>query len=277
MAEAVISETRSGRWRYICNTPLGVHFSNTTTKPQMTIPAYGTRDVEEWKQVLREAGYVPGGSDFVGRDAGCCVLLVALPACWALAPGARLEVPRRALPAVFVPLPALAEGETESRDCNEAVYLVLRVQEAAQQETRLVKSGKFKDLQRANVKFAITLMLKNYGLLDAVTSASLLSSESFEASQAGKEAVEALQQILEYFDSSARSLNVETLSGDKLDFVVKALDAADRRISTFLSLLPDSEVERAKKVILLENKKNLEEYEMALPGESYLNPAPKTA
>ena len=35
---------------------------------------------------------------------------------------------------------------------ERSVYLILRVQEATQQETRLVTTGKFKDLQRANIK-----------------------------------------------------------------------------------------------------------------------------
>lgn len=172
-------------------------------------------------------------------------------------------------------MPVYAEGQAEARDCNEAIYLVLRVQEATQQEERLVKSGKFKDLQRANVKFAVNLMLTNYQFLSSVNQASTLSAKAYEASMVGREAVEALQQILEYFDSAQRSLQVETLSGEKLEFVLKALQTANAKCDKFLTLLPGQEVDRARRVVEQENNLNLQEYEQANPGESYLNPALK--
>lgn len=172
--------------------------------------------------------------------------------------------------------PVWAVGEEEVRDCNEAVYLILRVQEATQQEKRLVKSGKFRDLQRANVKYAIQLMLKNYAFQDAVNSASALVPQSklIEASQTGRDAVEALQNVLEYFDASSRSLNVETISGEKLEFVVRALEAANSRVDAFLTYLPPDEVTKAQTVVKNENTKNQAEYEKAT-SETYLNPAPK--
>eukprot|EP00633_Aureoumbra_lagunensis_P008840 CAMPEP_0197315530 /NCGR_PEP_ID=MMETSP0891-20130614/38643_1 /TAXON_ID=44058 ORGANISM="Aureoumbra lagunensis, Strain CCMP1510" /NCGR_SAMPLE_ID=MMETSP0891 /ASSEMBLY_ACC=CAM_ASM_000534 /LENGTH=241 /DNA_ID=CAMNT_0042804525 /DNA_START=74 /DNA_END=795 /DNA_ORIENTATION=+ len=157
---------------------------------------------------------------------------------------------------------------------NEAIYKILRVQEATQQEERLVRSGKFKDLQRSNIKFAITIILKNYSFLDSVNSASILSANSFDASQAGRDAVEALQAVLEYFDSSSTSLKVETLSGDKLDFVLKALQTCNNAIERLLSYLPDDLIAQAKRVIAEENRLNYEEYKQANPGEAYLNPNP---
>lgn len=178
---------------------------------------------------------------------------------------------------LLAPPLVFAAGEAEPRDCNEAVYMILRVQEASQQEVRLVRSGKFKDLQRANVKFAVNLMLNNYDLLSNVNAASTLSAKSYEASQVGREAVEALQQILEYFDSAQKSLQVESLSGEKLEFVLKALQAVDGKCEQFLALLPRSEVDRARLVVTQENKLNQAEYEEANPGESYLNPPVKAA
>lgn len=179
--------------------------------------------------------------------------------------------------AVTLTRPVFAMGEEEVRDCNEAVYLILRVQEATQQEKRLVKSGKFRDLQRANVKYAIQLMLKNYAFADAVNSASALVPQSklIEATQTGRDAIEALQNVLEYFDASSRSLNVETISGEKLDFVIRALEAASTRVDAFLTYLPPDEVTKAKVVVSNENQKNLAEYQKATEGESYLNPPPK--
>jgi hypothetical protein len=37
------------------------------------------------------------------------------------------------------------------------------------QEERLIRSGQFKDLQRANIKAAVTMMLEHYQLDDCIT------------------------------------------------------------------------------------------------------------
>lgn len=89
---------------------------------------------------------------------------------------------------------------------SEVLYRILRVREATQQETRLIKTGKFKDVQRANVKLAVKFMVDNYRLNDAfVTASSYLEgsdSRRVEASQVGQTAVQNLYTILEYFDSA---------------------------------------------------------------------------
>ena len=55
---------------------------------------------------------------------------------------------------------------------NDLLYKILRVKEASAQETRLIKSGKFKDAQRNNVKLAVKFMVENYNLADAFVQAS---------------------------------------------------------------------------------------------------------
>ena len=50
---------------------------------------------------------------------------------------------------------------------EENLYTILRVKEATQQETRLIKSGKFKDVQRANIKLAVKFMIENYNLIES--------------------------------------------------------------------------------------------------------------
>jgi hypothetical protein len=80
------------------------------------------------------------------------------------------------------------------------------VREATQQETRLIRTGKFRDVQRANVKLAVRFMVENYRLADAlVQSAAYLEggpARRVEAGQVGQGAVQSLVTILEYFDSS---------------------------------------------------------------------------
>ena len=84
------------------------------------------------------------------------------------------------------------------------LYRVLWVREATQQERRLISTGKFKDTQRANVKLAVKFMVQNYRLGDAVVGASayLKGGNSMKAIDVGQTAVQNLQTILEYFDSS---------------------------------------------------------------------------
>ena len=126
----------------------------------------------------------------------------------------------------------------------------------------MIKSGKFKDLQRNSIKLAISLMLDNYQLLDNINKAARFAggSRSQEAYSVGQGAVEALQSVLEYFDSSSSSLKVDTISSEKQAFVVRALDVASQRIDQFLGYLPPDQVATAVAFIDYENELNLREY-----------------
>jgi hypothetical protein len=93
----------------------------------------------------------------------------------------------------------------EALPLGSYLYTILRVREATEQETRLIGTGKFKDLQRANVKLAVRFMLQNYRLNDnLIAAAAFLSDQQKRAAAAtvGQSAVQSLYTILEYFDSS---------------------------------------------------------------------------
>ena len=178
--------------------------------------------------------------------------------------------------ALLAPQVAQALDPTKDRP-NDSVLLILRVKEAAAQETRLIKSGKFKDLQRNSIKLAISLMLDNYQLLDNINKAARFAggSRSQEAYSVGQGAVEALQSVLEYFDSSSSSLKVDTISSEKQAFVVRALDVASQRIDQFLAYLPPDQVATAVAFIDYENELNLREHAQANPGQgTYLYSKP---
>ena len=216
------------------------------------------------------------------RALGRTLLLAAsLAASSALRLGAQRPLGRRAAfssfgGALLTPQIAQALDPTKDRP-NDSLLLILRVKEAAAQETRLIKSGKFKDLQRNSIKLAISLMLDNYQLLDNINKAARFAggSRSQEAYSVGQGAVEALQSVLEYFDSSSSSLKVDTISSEKQAFVVRALDVASQRIDQFLGYLPPEQVATAVAFIDYENELNLREYAQANPGQgTYLNPKP---
>ena len=149
--------------------------------------------------------------------------------------------------------------------------LILRVQEATGQETRLVKTGKYKELQRLDVKRAIGMMLDNYELDDRFIRAAAYApaGQTAAASGYGSKAVESLIQIMEYFPDK---LKVLELSREQSAFVLGALGSTSRNIDFFLDLMPPAELTAAKALVEEENALNLKEF----PDGKYLN-APEVA
>ena len=66
------------------------------------------------------------------------------------------------------PTPALAapKNAAPTVELKDDLLLILRVQEASGQEARLVRTGKYRELQRLNIKRAIGMMIDNYDLRD---------------------------------------------------------------------------------------------------------------
>ena len=106
--------------------------------------------------------------------------------------------------AVAADADAPAAAAPKRKPLSACLYNVLRVREATEQETRLLSSGQFKDVQRANVKLAVRFILTNYDLAGNVVAASayLAGDARMQASGAGQSAVQSLFTILEYFDAS---------------------------------------------------------------------------
>lgn len=171
---------------------------------------------------------------------------------------------------VMFPGTAAAAATTGVRvPLGELLYLILRVREATEQESRLIQTGKFKDVQRANIKLAVKFMVENYRLADTLVAASAYipnTDQRIEAGQVGQNAVQNLLTILEYFDSAdVQNLKVgsTTLAG-KEQIVLKGLDAARRNIDSFLSYFSEGEIEPARKRVAEENRLNEEEFDPAL-------------
>ena len=82
-----------------------------------------------------------------------------------------------AVTTVFNPPAALAAAGDEAFQKKQLMpletylYTIARVREATAQEMRLIKTGKFKDAARGNVKLAVRFMLNNYRLSDNVIAA----------------------------------------------------------------------------------------------------------
>ena len=82
-----------------------------------------------------------------------------------------------AVTTTFNPSAALAAAGDEAFQKKQLMpletylYTIARVREATAQEMRLIKTGKFKDAARGNVKLAVRFMLNNYRLSDNVIAA----------------------------------------------------------------------------------------------------------
>lgn len=153
---------------------------------------------------------------------------------------------------------------------GDALYKILRVREATMQETRLIKSGKFKDVQRANVKLAVKFMIENYRLNDnIVVAASFLENpKSVQAGEIGKTAVSYLYTILEYFDASdVQNLKVgyDSMAG-KEPLIMNGLGATKDQLDQFLAFFPSTEVDAVKQKIAEENELNEKEFDTSNLG-----------
>jgi len=171
------------------------------------------------------------------------------------------------------PLPAQA-AET----LDDYLYKIIRVKEAMQQERRLIKSGKFKDMQRANVKLAVKFMVQNYRLSDSVVGASAYlnggNKNQMMAIDTGQMAVQNLQTILEYFDTSdVENIKVgkSSMSG-KEEIVVKGLEAAEGKLEEFLSYFDQETVARVMAQAEAENELNIKEFDKNLGDIINLKP-----
>mmetsp|Transcript_15873 Transcript_15873/g.36606 ORF Transcript_15873/g.36606 Transcript_15873/m.36606 type:complete len:257 (-) Transcript_15873:225-995(-) len=169
--------------------------------------------------------------------------------------------------AIFTnPLPASASSDT----LDSYLYKIVRVREATQQERRLITTGKFKDIQRANVKLAVKFMVQNYRLSDSVVGASTFlsggNSQQMRAIDVGQAAVQNLQTILEYFDSSdVENIKVgQNSMAGKEELVVKGLEATQVKLDEFLAFFDEATVSKVKAQVQEENELNVKEFDRSL-------------
>jgi hypothetical protein len=200
------------------------------------------------------------------------------------------------LAGVFALIPPAIAATREPLD--ELLYRIVRVREATVLETRLIKTGKFKDVQRSNIKLAIRFMVENYRLNDAFVAASTYldgTSRRLAASQIGQSVTQNLYTILEYFDAAdvqnlkvslhclyllfvARELRTvrppffkifvwqvgQTSLSNKEDIVLKGLDSARKNIDEFLAFFPASDLTAVNARVSEENALNVKEFDTSL-------------
>mmetsp|Transcript_89465 Transcript_89465/g.164119 ORF Transcript_89465/g.164119 Transcript_89465/m.164119 type:complete len:343 (-) Transcript_89465:173-1201(-) len=147
----------------------------------------------------------------------------------------------------------------------ELVVLILRVKEATSQEVRLITTGKYKTLQRLNVKLAIRFMLDNYKLQDRFNEASQFAVaedvpdkavKQQMALNAGRKCVDSLTDL----SQNAADLVANALSPEEKQFILTRLDRVSKNIDKFTEFLPQELLVQADEQIKEENRLNAEEY-----------------
>jgi len=176
----------------------------------------------------------------------------------------------------FTPRPSNAIYDNDPLKDN--LYFIIRVKEATLQESRLISGGRYKDVQRANVKLAIRFMINNYQLSDRIIASSNFISDFGKrqrATETGMSVVENLTTIMEYFDAGGvENLKVGASGmGGKEPLVKKGLESAGKKIDDFLTYFPESEVSAVKEFIAEENALNEKEFDTKLGA--IINPSPK--
>ena len=172
---------------------------------------------------------------------------------------------------------ALTENDSKSEsEAQAALYMILRAQEATLQELRLIKNGMYKDVQRQNIKLAVSYILKNYKLQDNFlqVSRTLSSAKQISANLMANEIVSDLTTILEYFDTQdVQNLKVGS-GGASESFVTEGLVSANKKIQQFVDLANADSVIQVMNRISLENELNLKEFPEDILGK-LKNPDPR--
>ncbi|GMI39295.1 hypothetical protein TrCOL_g1827 [Triparma columacea] len=171
-----------------------------------------------------------------------------------------------------------------------SLLLLLRAEEGVKQELNLLTTGKYKTLQRANVKLAVRAIVGNYRLLDSFVK---VGGGNERMTNKGQDVVFTLNTILEYFDDrnvdniklgkkptvledgSFPVVLEEDLEPSKKKLVVGGLKRTLELFDEYFAMVDGEELERARGVVKEENELNRRDY-VEFVKEDYSNPTPGT-
>lgn len=158
--------------------------------------------------------------------------------------------------------PRVASAYTPDSDkLRESLYLVSRVQEATVQQQRFVSNSKLQEELKQKMSLTLRLVEKNYRLLDQINYASNFVSpqdEIITATEAGNEAVEALQSAIDFVRDDLKS---GLLRADQKEFLTSALTETREKLFIFLKYMPSQKLEEARIRVEEENVLNRDEYD----------------
>lgn len=144
---------------------------------------------------------------------------------------------------------------------RESLYLMSRVQEATVQQERFVNKATEQDVLKNKMKLTLRLVEKNYRLLDQITFAAEYvtpASALVDATTAGFESAEALQNAIDYVKSDLKSGPFEK---DQKEYLTSNLTECRERLFDFLSYMPQDKLQAARKRVEEENVANRDEFD----------------
>lgn len=144
---------------------------------------------------------------------------------------------------------------------RESLYLMSRVQEATVQQERLVNRNLTQEQLKQKMKLSLRLIDRSYKLLDQINYTSQFvspQSELVTATEAGLQAVEALQSAIDFVNTD---LNVGELKKDQKEFLIDALQTTRNELFTYVKYMPQDKLEAARLRIERENVDNRDEFD----------------
>jgi hypothetical protein len=177
----------------------------------------------------------------------------------------RLLVESSSIIAVVVsPQSAVLAYTPDSDPLRESLYLISRVQEATVQQERYIDRVLQQEILQSKMKLTLRLVEKNYRLLDQITYASeyIIPSSSdsvIDATTAGYEAAEALQNAIDYVNSN--NLGVGELKDGQREYLKTNLQICRERLFDFLVYMPCDKLDEARRRVEEENIANRDEFD----------------
>lgn len=169
------------------------------------------------------------------------------------------------IPFVVAASPLSAVAYTPDSDpLRESLYLISRAQEATVQQERFAKNGKGADIKQ-KMRFSLRLVEKSYRLLDQINYASQFvypSSEIITATEAGNEAVDALQSAID-FAKNDLGPDGTPLTDDQRAYLIECMQTTRNKLFTFVNYMPQQKLEEARLRIEKENVDNRNEFDGA--------------
>lgn len=154
---------------------------------------------------------------------------------------------------------------------RESLYLISRVQEATVQQERLITNTVRTKLSQEELKSKLTLSLRlvdrSYKLIDQINYTSQFvaggGDDLVTATNAGLEAVEALQSAIDYvkLDLKGGSGSSTEIRQEQRDYLVDALRTTREELFTYVKYMPQDKLEQARLRIERENVDNRDEFD----------------
>lgn len=167
-------------------------------------------------------------------------------------------------------LPRVSTAYTPDPDkLQESLYFISRVQEATVQQERFMKKLGGTQQLRTKLKLTLRLVDKNYKLLDQINYSSAYvtpADKLVEASEAGYEAVDALQSAIEFVKKDENWVKgideaTDASAKERIAFLTDAMQTCREQLLVYTAYMPESKLRNARYRVENENIQNRDEFD----------------